>query len=153
MQPALRRWVGLAKALGFAPVGDEELVNAVRAIPGPALVLHDDKPVFVNAPARACEAEWRGANVRQFAHVIPVRTQGLRLDLCLWPSQPTQDASRFEALPAYLQPVAELLAKGLADKEIAARMDAPLSTVRTYVQRVLRHLGVRDRRALMMDRR
>jgi DNA-binding NarL/FixJ family response regulator len=144
----------MAKALGVEPLGDDELVNAVRAIPGPALVLHDDKPVFANGPARACEAEWRGASVRQLAHVIPLRTRGLRLALCLWPSQhnPRQETGRFEALPAYLQTVAQLLALGLADKEIAARMEAPLSTVRTYVQRVLRRLGVQDRRALMRGR-
>lgn len=151
MQPALRSWIRLAKALGFAPLGNDALINAVHAIPGPALVLHGDNPVFANASARACAAEWRDVNPRQFGHVIPLRSRELPLDLCLWPSKGTtaQEAGRFDALPPYLQTVAELLALGLADKDIAARLDAPLSTARTYVQRVLRLLGVRDRRALM----
>ncbi|MBL0197509.1 MAG: hypothetical protein IPQ09_25470 [Myxococcales bacterium] len=49
----------------------------------------------------------------------------------------------------YLRPVLKLLREGLADKEIAERLGLPMSTARTYVQRVLTIFGVHGRRALM----
>jgi DNA-binding NarL/FixJ family response regulator len=39
--------------------------------------------------------------------------------------------------------------EGLSDKEIAARTATSHATTRTYVQRILRQLGVHDRRALI----
>ncbi|HVK86050.1 MAG TPA: helix-turn-helix transcriptional regulator [Kofleriaceae bacterium] len=48
-------------------------------------------------------------------------------------------------LPASLARVASLLVRGLSDKEIAAELDAPLDTVRTYVRRIYARLGVRNR--------
>lgn len=44
-----------------------------------------------------------------------------------------------------LRPVAIRMAAGLSDKEIAADLERPLSTVRTYVRRVYERLGVNSR--------
>jgi Bacterial regulatory proteins, luxR family len=53
------------------------------------------------------------------------------------------------ALPDSLSRVGELLALGMSDKEIAGQADLPLSTVRTYVTRVFKKLGVHSRGELM----
>ncbi len=50
-----------------------------------------------------------------------------------------------EGLPPSLRAVAELVAAGLGDKEIAAELSVPLATVRTYVARCYRRLGLRSR--------
>ncbi len=55
-------------------------------------------------------------------------------------------------LPPALRPVAELLALGLSDKEIAAALDRPLPSVRSYVQRTFAKLGVQSRQELMRAR-
>ena len=58
----------------------------------------------------------------------------------------------WSALPPSLRAVARLAAEGLADKEIAEVLGRPLSTVRTYMRRVFRRLGVHSRRELMARR-
>jgi DNA-binding NarL/FixJ family response regulator len=45
--------------------------------------------------------------------------------------------------------VAERLAEGLSDKEIAEALGIPVATARTYVARVLRRFGAKSRRELM----
>lgn len=52
-------------------------------------------------------------------------------------------------LPDSLARVGGLLALGLSDKEIAARADIPLATVRTYVARIFRKAGVHSRGAFI----
>jgi DNA-binding NarL/FixJ family response regulator len=49
------------------------------------------------------------------------------------------------ALPPKLAAVADGVTRGLTDKQIADELGAPLATVRTYVQRVYRRLGVHSR--------
>jgi hypothetical protein len=48
-------------------------------------------------------------------------------------------------LPPSLARVASALVRGLTDKEIADELGIPTVTVRTYVQRIYRRLGVRNR--------
>lgn len=52
-------------------------------------------------------------------------------------------------LPPRLRQVAERLVDGLTDKEIAAALDIPLTTVRTYVARIFRRLNVHNRSELV----
>lgn len=54
-------------------------------------------------------------------------------------------ADRLGALPPSLARVAELVAAGLTDQEIADRMGLTHKTVRTYVSRIYRRLGVSNR--------
>jgi DNA-binding CsgD family transcriptional regulator len=49
-----------------------------------------------------------------------------------------------------LAEIASLAAMGLSDKEIADRVGRPLPTVRTYVSRILRRVGVRRRTELVL---
>lgn len=55
----------------------------------------------------------------------------------------------FATLPPALRAVAEALAEGKTDKEIAIQFGYTLSTARTYVTRVLQRLQVNSRRELM----
>lgn len=149
LQPALRRWVNLATAIGFEPLGDGALVSAVSAMVGPSLLTRRDRIVFANAAAHAL-AESSGvalAELRARGRTIRLRERGIELDLLLLPSP----ASAQPQVPVatYLRPVLKLLREGLADKEIAERLGLPMSTARTYVQRVLTIFGVHGRRALM----
>ncbi len=52
------------------------------------------------------------------------------------------------SLPPSLERIAHLLARGSTDKEIASELDLPVTTVRTYVTRVYRRLGVSSRAQL-----
>jgi DNA-binding CsgD family transcriptional regulator len=47
------------------------------------------------------------------------------------------------------QHVASLIAEGMTDKKIAARLRVSESTIRIYVRRILNKLGARDRFALL----
>lgn len=51
-------------------------------------------------------------------------------------------------LSASLYEVAELLAEGCSDKDIASRTGRPLTTVRTYVARLYERSGLRSRAAI-----
>lgn len=59
-------------------------------------------------------------------------------------------ASAWHALPPSLHVVADLLAHGATDKEIAYAVGKPLATARTYAQRVLERLDLRSRRDLVV---
>lgn len=52
------------------------------------------------------------------------------------------------SLPPSLERIARLLALGRSDKEIATELELPLVTVRTYVTRIYRKLGVSNRTQL-----
>jgi hypothetical protein len=155
LQPALRRWVDLATAIGFEPLGDGALISAVSAMVGPTVLVRRERVVFANAAARALTASSGVpfAELRARGRTIRLRERGIDLDLLLLPSAARASsgspAHRRGPVPPYLRPIVKLLREGLADKEIAARLELPTSTARTYVQRVLAHFGVHGRRALM----
>ncbi len=115
--------------------------------------------VHANPPARArCPTapEWlRTAprcprDVRHLATVHPVPVDGVPLFLVLARESTGMDPG-LTSLPPSLARVGHLMARGLSDKEIAAELDLPLATARTYAQRVLRRLRLRDRRELMLQ--
>jgi DNA-binding CsgD family transcriptional regulator len=56
-----------------------------------------------------------------------------------------QAAAASPGLSPALERIASLLARGLADKDIATELALPLATVRTYVTRIYRRLGVSRR--------
>jgi hypothetical protein len=62
---------------------------------------------------------------------------------------PVELSKPASALPASLRPIADLLAQGMSDKEIAAELDMALSTVRTYVARAFKKLDVHSRAELI----
>ncbi len=62
----------------------------------------------------------------------------------VWPPA-APDPRALTILPPSLNAIANLLAMGLADKEISQRTGRNLSTVRTYVTRIFRRVGVHSR--------
>jgi DNA-binding NarL/FixJ family response regulator len=58
----------------------------------------------------------------------------------------------FDALSPSLRAVAEGMYAGLSDKEIAQELGISHATARTYAARVLRALGLHNRRDLMRPR-
>jgi len=55
----------------------------------------------------------------------------------------------FELLPRQRE-VAELVADGLCDKEIASRRDTTWGTIRNQMRKIMQRVGVPDRTALAM---
>lgn len=62
-------------------------------------------------------------------------------------------ATALDRLPPRLARVALDLARGYSDKQIASRLDIPFATVRTYVQRIYRRLGVNRRELIALVQR
>ncbi len=62
--------------------------------------------------------------------------------------RPDSAPPRAASLPPSLERIAHLLARGSTDKEIANELDLPVTTVRTYVTRIYRRLGVSSRAQL-----
>jgi len=161
-RPALRAWARAASAVGVQPLSDGALAGALAAIAQPALLLRRGRIVFANERGRSMAAAvvaWdRAGRPAGFASTTPLRASALQVDLVL-PDARTRDAMTARSappgdglgeLPPSLQKVASLLARGLADKEIASELGVPLATVRTYVARALKRLDVRGRRELMV---
>lgn len=152
MQPVLRRWTYLAEALGTAPIGTGDLAAHVERIDTPCFVAEGKRVVLANKLARTLPRFGTDATLwRAVGSAVPLRTKRLSLDLVLLPRHlaPRATPAGVGDLPPYLRAVANELVLGASDKEIASRVDAPLSTVRTYVTRVLARSGVRSRRDLM----
>lgn len=152
LRPSLMEWARVARAIGTAPLGDGALVTTLGAIDQPALLLRRGRVVHANplgARRLAHVRDWLRASPRDpaFATVVPLRPGGLELELVL-PREARSWNLASDLSPA-LVPVAEAMAEGLSDKEIAARLQLPLRTARTYAQRVLTRLRVSDRRELI----
>lgn len=85
---------------------------------------------------------------------VPARAAGGNAPLAGGDTRPrsaepgTKDA--VSTLPPSLARVAAGVARGLVDKEIARELSIPLPTVRTYVRRIYRRLGVTNRVSLAL---
>lgn len=78
------------------------------------------------------------------AHVARVGLNGMKVWLVL-PRGGDEGVPSQAPLPASLVDIARGIVDGLSDKEIAERTGRPLRTVRTYVERLYRRLGVGSR--------
>lgn len=148
LRPALQDWSRTATAIGVAPLGDGALATVLENLERPALLVRGQNVVFANRPGMRCLAAVRAwaANRERAPRpgvVTPIAPGGFQLDLVI-AHTPTS-----KHLPPSLRPIVELLAQGLSDKEIATSLNMPLTTVRTYVSRALRKLGVHDRREII----
>jgi hypothetical protein len=126
----IERWLA-----SLAPTeAGEELAQRALALAGHGGPLWlDDPAVRVRLEAVACPEpllSWTSPGAQPATIIL------------LEPGHPGGD------LPASLCEVAELLAEGLSDKQIAERSGRPVSTVRTYVARLYQRTGLRSRAAL-----
>ncbi len=151
------------------PAETSEATDVPDAGPlGPAIDLFEEPAfllsrtgvlVFANQSARkafATAPSWLPAVVSStespvtpLCRVQRVQAQGGSLYLVvpmpeLQPSERPDPRASIE-LPPSLDGVASLLAEGLSDKEIARRSGRSLATVRTYVTRIFRKVGVNSR--------
>jgi len=150
-QPALRRWVRAAEVLGLEPIGNGEIVQQLSRVPTPAGLMYRGRVVHLNARGRMhC-----GGSLERLRSLVlhsarfPLGIDRGELELVLF-AEPRDGGTK--AVPKYLERTLDMLRDGASDKEIAQRLCAPLSTARTYVQRVLRALGAHDRREIMRGR-
>lgn len=156
LRPALAEWVHVARAIGLAPLGDGALVTALGAIDQPALLLRRGRVVFANPLGQRWLGrvkEWARTSPRdpRFASTVRLCPGGLEVELVLVRAErPWDFAAR---LTPALVPVAEAMAEGSSDKEIADRLRLPLRTARTYAHRVLTRLQINDRRDLIRRQR
>lgn len=152
LRPALFEWSRTARAIGLAPLGDGALAAVLEQLERPALLVRGAHVVFANragaAYAQSTQSWARNPDrVPPPGVVTPIAPAGHALKLVI------VHAPALSGLPPSLQPVLDLVAEGLTDKEIALRLDMPLATVRTYVTRGYKRLGVHDRRELIVQLR
>mgnify|MGYP001410725407 CR=1 FL=1 len=147
-RPALRTWDRTARAIGGPPLGETELITVLSRTLVPAVLLRRGRIVFANAAGRlfiGATLDWLAAGrPANFADVTRLSPCGYELELIL-PAR----GKKLTSLPPSLRRVADLLVTGVSDKEIACRLETPLSTVRTYVSRIYTRLEVENRRELM----
>lgn len=155
LAPHLERWIRDAAALGLEPVpsGAGLPVASLDVFDEVALVLRGDRIVFANrAGRRIADGSLPSPQSLRRHASFTCRFgggDGATYELVRLPELTGPDDDPWSALPPSLRAVARLAAEGLADKEIADALGRPLSTVRTYMRRVFRRLGVNSRRELM----
>jgi DNA-binding NarL/FixJ family response regulator len=118
----------------------EAVYQPVWLVEGSGRILH------CNAAARAAAYELSADDLDdpRFA-VSRVAIAGQTIDAAVLSLVVARNVPPHPPLPPSLARVASLVARGLTDKDIAAELDTPLSTVRTYVRRIYTRLGVRSR--------
>jgi len=163
LAPRIADGFATMRLIGSRRTATAELIRGLDLFDEPAFVVTwHGAVVHANAAAVVGYARLPGwlAEVPRFeATPQPLaRTAQLELDgRALWlvvprrspRRQPNHAARRVASLPPSLRRIAELLLAGLADKEIAARTELSLPTVRTYVARLYRRLGVHSRPELL----
>lgn len=154
-RPALRAWLEVALAIGIRPIGDGALVTSLDAFGAPALLVRKQRVVWTNAlGARelARARDWLAAGRPPgYATSTTLTPGGVSLDLVLprTPAPPAMPPPLRLALPPSLARIAERLARGAADKEIANELSLSVRSVRTYTARIYERLGIHGRRELM----
>lgn len=144
-----------ARALGAVPAGRSTMARVLDAFQQPAfLALGSGAVAYANIAARAAypaTPAWLTSVLRiperhrLLAGVTRVEHEGRSLYLVVPRAPPVAPSARRRALPLSLSRVADLVADGLSDKEIATSLGVSVATARTYVQRIYRVLGVRSR--------
>lgn len=129
--PAVARWLGRV-SLGRLFDGASEPAQTFPSDAGPRW-FRGECGATVRLELARCPRPWSF-----WAHSSPPPAMAILLRSF----EPTA------ALPPALSEIAELLAEGFSDKEIALRTERPLSTVRTYVTRLYERTGLRSRAAI-----
>jgi PAS domain-containing protein len=167
--PSLVDGLVLWRLVGHRALSAGPLSQILDSFDQPAWLLQPGGDVaYANPAARSRWSEglpgWLGERVtrgadaftaHRSARIQPLEVDGRTLHLVI-PRLPSPVGARSRArateetpsvleLPESLRPVARLLAAGWADKDVAQDTGLTLSTVRTYVQRIYRRLGVASR--------
>lgn len=154
--PHVRSWLSTSLLLHQA-LGDTAVAAVVDTLEEPAfLTTLAGVIVHANPAARrryTAPPDWlraiarRGAGQSEMATTHRIESEGV--ELLFIRLRTPEPGVRLDPLPDYLKPVAELMAGGASDKEIAVGLDIRVATARTYAGRVLERLGLHDRRELI----
>ena len=129
------------------------ITTTLSAFDQPAFLVAAGTVAYVNPAAMACYPtlpDWlRFADgdpdvIGAVARVTRLSVDG-KTFLLVIPRQAPPRANPLGALTPPLRQIADLLAEGWSDKEIAEMTGRPLATVRTYSTRVMARLGVQSR--------
>lgn len=159
MTPALLDGLTARSVLGDEPLEQDGMARVLDAFEEPAYLCNDDGvAVFANAAARGLadsRPEWlprcvqgaRGADrLAKVTYVNGADGAGRGLHLVV-PRAPGKLPAQRRAwdLPPRLAEVADLVAQGLTDREIARSLGVSYQTARTYVTRTYERLGAASR--------
>jgi DNA-binding NarL/FixJ family response regulator len=120
---------------------DEYVFDAMRAGATGFLVKHTEPAELVRAVRVVAEGE---------ALLSPSVTRRLIAKFAAHAKQPPDPSAALSELTSREQEVMALVAEGLTNTEIAARLYMSPATARTHVSRILTKLGARDRTQLVV---
>jgi hypothetical protein len=142
------------KILGRASRDVGTVQRLMDAYPAAAFVVSTRGAVTYANPRAVAQHPTIPAWLRQVGRQDGWRPAGTRLvrfecdggaQYLVMPPPPARPSPHLASLPPHLQRVAQLVALGCADKEVAARLDLSVATVRTYVTRIFAALRVHHR--------
>jgi DNA-binding NarL/FixJ family response regulator len=126
-----------AKVLVLTGLGDDESVFAALRAGASGFVLKDAAPAEL-AAAIACVAKGDG-------YLAPAVTRGVIAGIATRPSPARPMAGLLDRLTPREREILTLMAHGLTNEDIAARLHLAMGTVKTHVCRILMRLEVHDR--------
>jgi DNA-binding CsgD family transcriptional regulator len=149
---ALRRSERVAALTRYGSIGGAEFARILDSFCEPAwLFLRKGAVLWANAAARRLSRDELLAAMRAAGEPVAepewtvsrlaIGSDGVTLVV----GRPAAAMESRPRLPPALARVADAIARGWSDKEMAANWDVPLSTVRTYVHRTYQRLGVHGR--------
>jgi hypothetical protein len=149
LAPTLKRALDAACAVAEAPLTPRMLAEFLDTLAAPATLRHHGEVVFHNLAARlrARRGDTPDPAVPP-ARIFTFGASGVEVHVdaaTLGEPAPTPPPDPFADLPPWLKQVADMLADGKSDKEIAEAIGKNLATTRTAVQRVFKRLGVHSR--------
>lgn len=149
LAPAVKRALDAACAVSGTPLTPRMLAEFLDTLAAPATLRHHGDVVFHNLAARlrARRGDTPDPAVPP-ARIFTFGASGVEVHVDAPPlgePSPTPPPDPFAELPPWLHEVADMLADGKSDKEIAEAIGKNLATTRTAVQRVFKRLGVHSR--------
>lgn len=144
----LQRALDAACAVGDAPLTPRMLAEFLDTLHEPATLTHRGVVVYQNLAARlrARRGEADPTSPAPTGRVFTFGATGVEVCIGTEPlPQAPLPPDPFADLPPWLKQVADMLADGKSDKEIAHAIGKSPQTTRTAVQRVFKRLGVHSR--------
>ncbi len=152
LRPTFLAWSRLARAIGPSPLGDSALVDTLRVLPLPALLVRNGVVVYANRLGVAHHGvtrEWlRAGRPVGYAQSTPLAPGGFAVDLVLphvapvAPSVSALELSHRYGLTRAEARLALRLAAGKSVRDAASELDMAYETARTHLKRVYEKLDV-----------